>query len=93
MEHKTENAMGMPLEIWRHKSCEMQIGKGEDWATVYLIESADKGKGHAQELLTEAKKHYEGLGIRFGGSVALNPVMRHIYQKLNIFEYTDEVLP
>jgi len=90
MNHKTEIVMGMPLEIWKHESCEAQIAEGPDWATVYSIESADKGNGHAQALLTEAKKYYEGRGLRFGGSVALNPAMQHIYQKLNIHEYSDE---
>lgn len=87
MKHEKENIMGMELDIWQHESCEAQFGTGDDWATVYLIESADEGKGHAQELLTEAKKYYEGLGLRFGGTVALNPVMQHIYKKLNILEY------
>jgi hypothetical protein len=85
--HKTETVMGMNLEIWRHESCEAQVAEGPDWATIYVVESADEGKGHAQELLAEAKKHYEGLGHRFGGSVALNSRMRHIYQKLKINEY------
>jgi hypothetical protein len=87
MEHKKENVMGMELEIWSNKSCQAQIGTGDDWATLYLIESGDKGKGHAQELIIEARKHYEGLGLRFGGSVALNSTMKHIYKKLNILEY------
>jgi hypothetical protein len=88
VEHKKENVMGMELDIWRHESCEAQIATGDDWATVYLIESSDKGKGHAQALLMEARKYYEGLGLRFGGTVALNNVMGHIYRKLNILEYT-----
>jgi hypothetical protein len=90
MHHKTEIIMGMPLEIWRHKSCEAQIAEGDDWATVYLIESSQMNQGHAQELLKLARRYYEQKGFRFGGTVALNPVMAHIYKKLDIFEYTDE---
>jgi len=75
------------LELWRYKSCEAEIGVGDNWATVYLIESGDKRKGHATKLLQAAKAHYEGKGLFFGGSVALNMPMRALYQKLGIYEY------
>ncbi len=89
MKHKQECIMGMKLDVWNHKSCEAEFGVGDNWATLYLIESSDKRKNHAQELLVEAKKYYENLGFRFGGSVALNSVMKHIYEKLKIKEYGD----
>jgi len=81
--------MGMPLERWTYESCEAEFGVGEDWATLYRIESKEEGKGHATELLTEAKKYYEGKGLRFGGSFALNERMRSIYKRLNIKEYAE----
>ena len=76
-----------PLELWKYKSCEAEFGIGENWATLYSIESKKKRKGHATELLTAAKKHYESRGLSFGGSVALNPDMRNLYEKLDIYEY------
>lgn len=77
----------MELERWTHKSCTAEFGVGDDWATCYGIRSREKGKGHATELLTEAKKFYEGLGKKFGGTVALNEAMRRVYQKVGVTEY------
>lgn len=79
--------MGMELEQWQFASCTAKFGIGKDWATLYDIKSAEEGKGHATELLIEAKKHYESKGKIFGGSVALSASMEHIYKKLNIKEY------
>lgn len=81
------NILGMELEQWTNKSCVANFAIGDDWATLYDIESKEEGKGHATELLIEAKKHYEGQGKRFGGDVALNDRMRKIYQELGIKEY------
>lgn len=83
------SSMGMGLDQWTHESCIAHFGiVHETYATLYVIESTEKGKGHATELLKEAKKHYESQGLQFGGSVALNENMRKIYQKLNITEYS-----
>jgi len=79
--------MGMELEQWTHKEVIANFGVGENWATLYDIESENQGKGYATELLIEAKKHYEGLNKCFGGSVALNERMAKIYQRLGIKEY------
>jgi len=77
----------MELDGWTHKSCKANIGTGNDWATIYSIDSSEQGKGHATELLTEMKNYYETKGKKFGSSVALNEKMRHLLQKLNIVEY------
>lgn len=87
MEKKVINKLGMELEEWTNKSCRAEFGIGKDWATLYYIESQEKRKGHATDLLLEAKQHYESQGKRFGGSVALNPEMSNLYKKLNIKEY------
>ena len=87
MSHEVKNIMGMDLDCWQNKSCSAEFGVGDGWATLYLIQSKEEGKGHATELLTEAKKYYEGLGKTFGGDVALNERMRGIYKRLNITEY------
>jgi len=87
MTHKMVDIMGMELEEWVNKSCVAHFGIGNDWATLYTIESKKNNKGHATALLIEAKKYYENHGKKFGGSVALNEKMKWIYQKLNIREY------
>ena len=79
--------LGIETDLWKHKSCQAEFGFGSDWGTLYLIESKEEGKGHATELLKKAKKYYERKGLKFGGSIALNPVMSHIYTKLQIEEY------
>lgn len=84
---KQVSTMGMLLDEWKMESCVAHFGIGDDWATLYDIESKEEGKGHATKLLQAARQHYEAQGKKFGGSVALNPVMRHIYQKLGIQEY------
>ena len=81
--------MGMDLVQWTNKSCVAEFGVGDDWATLYYVESKDWGKGHCTELLRAAKKYYENIGKKFGGSVALNDRMKSIYQKLNIEEYAE----
>lgn len=81
------DVLGMSLDKWQYESCTAHIATGEDWATLYGIESRIEGKGHATGLLKEAKAYYESQGKHFGGSVALNPKMRSIYEKLNIPEY------
>lgn len=83
------NELGMELDGWEHKSCSASCGVGEDWATVYRIESKGESKGHATELLLIMKKYYEGKGLRFGGSVALNDRMHRIYQRCRVKEYTE----
>ena len=79
--------MGMPMEYWEHKSCVASFGVGSDWATLYHIESKQPGQGHATAVLQAAKGFYERRGKKFGGTVALNDTMKHIYEKLEIEEY------
>ncbi len=89
MKHRKVKVLGMEMDLWSHEGCAAQIATGNNWATLYLIESTDPGKGHATELLRAAKKYYEAKGLTFGGSVALNERMRKIYEKLDIKEYSD----
>lgn len=79
--------LGMILDQWTHKDCKAEFGVGDGWATLYSIESKTQGKGYAQELLKSAKEYYGARGKTFGSSVALNPAMKHILQKLKIKEY------
>ena len=91
MKPKQEIILGMPLDIWKFKSCEAHFGvgkeNGEEFATLYDIVSKEPGKGHAHELLTKAKAHYKEQGRKVGGTIALNDKMRFLYRKVGIEEY------
>lgn len=87
MEREDIEEIGMPLVRWRHESCVATFAVGDDWATLYEIQSGEEGRGHATQLLVEAKSFYENSGKRFGGTVALNTRMHKIYKRLGITEY------
>lgn len=78
---------GMELDEWWYKSCSSHVGTGEDWATVYDIQSQQQGRGHATALLLIMKSYYEQQGKTFGGSVALSDKMARLYKKCGIKEY------
>lgn len=78
-------SLGMELERHTYKSCTADFGVDEKWATVYNINSETPGKGHARKLLENAKEYYKGKEI--GGTVALNPTMKHLYNELGYKEY------
>jgi hypothetical protein len=78
-------ALDMPLLEFQWKGVTVYVAEGDDWATIYLVQSENEGKGECQELLKLLKKRFKDKD--FGGSVALNPIMRHIYRKLKIPEY------
>ena len=67
--------------------CIAHFGVGDNWATLYDIISGNQGKGEATRLLQKAKKYYKDLGKTVGGTIALNPKMKHIYNKLGYLEY------
>ena len=77
----------MDLERWEENGTVADFGVGDDWATLYTIESHNPGHGYAKALLKQAKAHYEGMGKKFGGSVSLNSKMSAIYEELGIHEY------
>lgn len=81
--------MEMDLDEWRYASCVAHFGVGPDWATLYDIESASPGHGHATKLLRQAKLYYETQGKTVGGSVALNDRMASLYVKVGIPEYKE----
>ncbi len=79
--------MGMELEEWKNKSCVAHFGVGDDWATLYDIQSGVQKQGHATELLEQAKHFYQEIeGKKFGGTVALNDTMKRLYKKIGIEE-------
>lgn len=87
MEIKQITALGMVMDKCSYESCTAEVGVGEDFATIYYIESKDKNKGHATELINRMRIHYETQGKEFATSVALSPQMKHLVKKLNLKEY------
>lgn len=81
------NHLGMELTEVKWKSCIATFGEGPGWATIYSIESSDKEQGHSQELLIQMKAYYSLLDKEMASTVALNPTMEHILEKLSIKEY------
>jgi hypothetical protein len=87
MERHQVVVAGIVMERWTHQSCVADFAVGPDWATLYLIESAQRRQGHATAVLRAAQAYYADQGKQFGGSVALNEGMARLYQKLGIVEY------
>jgi len=87
MKIKQAKIMGMELDHCTFESCTAAVGTGDDWATIYYMESIIRGQGHGTQLLTDMKKHYESQGKVFGSSVAVSEVMGKLLVKLNIPEY------
>jgi len=81
------NHLGMELTVVKYKSCTATFGEGPGWATIYSIDSHQEGQGHAQELLIQAKAYYSLLDKEMASTVALNPTVEHILEKLSIKEY------
>lgn len=79
--------MGMELDEWKYESCRGIFATGPVWATLYIIESGEENKGHAQVLLKNAVGYYRSKKLVVGGTVALHPAMTHLYKKYNIKEY------
>lgn len=81
---------GMPLKQFAWKSSQATVAEGDDWAAVYFIESTDRNKGHATELMKILKFIYETKGKTFGGTIALNPAMKRVYEKSGVYESEEE---
>lgn len=80
------NEMGMELLKYKMNDCIATVAEGDGWATMYDIQSFNKGKGEATKLLLALKEVYKN--VKFGGTVALNPTMEHLYEKTGIEQYT-----
>lgn len=88
--HEHVNVLGMDLVRWTYEQCIADVAEGSDWATIYVVVSENPGHGEATECLRQVKAHYEQIGKTVGGSVALNPAMRRVYEKSGITEYNED---
>ena len=74
--------MGMETINAFYKGVFMNLAEGDDWVSIYLCESKNKGKGEVQEMIGLLREDFRGKKVC--GSVPLNPVMKHIYDKCNV---------
>lgn len=78
---------------WKHCRALVYENDEEKWATVSFIETHPKfrNQGEATELLNILKYGYEiDKGYDFGGTVALNPAMKRVYEKTGVKEYEED---
>lgn len=76
------NGAGMETINAFYKGVFMNLAEGGDWVSIYLCESKNKGKGEVQEMIELLRDDFKGKKIC--GSVPLNPIMKHIYDKCNV---------
>jgi len=82
VKYKPINILGMDLIQANFKSVEFQLAEFEDLICIYSAESKNRGKGEIQEALAKIRNDYSPKKIF--GSVPLNDVMKHIYEKMEI---------
>jgi len=82
MMYRKENALGLDLIIAEHKGVVMSLCEGDDWISIYTCESENEGKGYTQEAIELVKCNFYPKKIF--GSVPLNTVMKHIYDKTGV---------
>lgn len=93
IERREINFAGMPLVQYTANHVRVIVAEGvqngRKWATIYEVvcEPIFRNQGRTQAILSVLKRKYEADQYVFGGTVALNPTMAHIYKKLNIKEY------
>jgi len=84
---------GSDVLMYKWKYCRAMVYENPDekWATVSLIETHPdhRNKGQATEMMNFLKRMYEKNGFKFGGTVALNPAMKRVYEKTGVEEYDD----
>lgn len=71
--------------IYEENGVSALVAEADGWATIYTVESTIQNKGYCQQLLLKLKEIYKD--VDFGCTVALNPKMKHILEKLEIKEY------
>ena len=90
---KEIKSLGMPLVKYKANHVQVIIAEGVEngrkWATIYeaVCEPNFRNQGRTQAVLSVLKRKYEADQYEFGCTVALNPTMAHILEKLKIKEY------
>ena len=93
IERKETKSLGMPLVQYKAKHVQVIIAEGVEngrkWATIYEVvcEPNFRNQGRSQAVLSALKRKYEAEQYEFGCTVAINPTMAHILDKLKNKEY------
>ena len=93
IERKEIKSLGMPLVQYKANHVQAIVAEGVEngrkWATIYevICEPMFRNQGSTQAVLSALKRKYEADQYEFGCTVALNPTMAHILEKLKIKEY------
>jgi len=64
------------------KGVVMSVAEGDDWISIYSCESSNPRKSEVQEMIDLLRQDFEGKKLY--GSVPLNDVMKHIFNKKNV---------
>jgi hypothetical protein len=72
---------GGAFEI-EYKGVMATAAMGDDWLSIYTIESSNQGEGEVQEFVQLLIKDHPGM--RICSSISLNPAWTYICQKYNI---------
>lgn len=93
IKRKEIKSVGMPLVQYKANHVQVIVAEGVEngrkWATIYEVvcEPNFRNQGRTQAVLSALKRKYEAEQYEFGSTVALNPTMAHILEKLKIKEY------
>ena len=74
--------MGFEQIIARHKGVLITLAEEYDWVSIYSCESGNRGRGEVQEAIRIIKTDFQGK--KLCGSIPLNPIMKHIYDKMDV---------
>ena len=76
-----EDGGGKLLE-GKHKDVVITLAVGDEWVSIYSIESDNPGHGEAQEAIQEIRKDFPTMEL--WGSTPLNDTIGHIFDKLGV---------
>lgn len=86
IKYKQVRIMGMDLTEAYFKGVYMQLAKGDDWVSIYLVESKNAGQGEVQQMIDIIRGDFPGK--RLLSSAPLNNAMKHILDKKGV-EYAE----
>ena len=74
--------MAEPIYLATYKNVMMTLAEGDNWVSIYSVNSLNSGKGEVQEMIDLIKEDFSDKKLH--GSVPLNSTMKHIYDKKGV---------
>jgi hypothetical protein len=65
-----------------YKSVSMELYIAEEGVCIDGMESSNKGKGECQEMISLLREDFKGKEL--SGSVPVNPIAKHIFDKMGV---------